>query len=153
MNPPELKQLARRLQLDREENFDLTFRFGIECAQRVRNLLVDDTIRELLAVGERYLAGAVSRQELEEAADRAAQLATGHQGSNSMDGSGGAAVSACHGVASALAGRALEAAEYAAYARVYSYASYAVTDLSAYADEHTWQVRTLGRLAEGVLEA
>lgn len=63
-----------------------------------------------------------------------------HRGSNSIDGSAHAAVSATYAVANALAGRALEATSYAAYASVYSYSGYAVTEPAAFEDEFAWQV-------------
>ena len=58
-----------------------------------------------------------------------------------------AAVSATYAVANALAGRALDAASYAAYASVYAYGGYAVNDPSAFESEFDWQVRTLRELA------
>ena len=65
-----------------------------------------------------------------------------------MDGSGYAAVSASYAVSLALAGRALDAADYAAYAKVYSYASYAVTEPDAYAEEYQWQVNRLRQILQ-----
>jgi hypothetical protein len=89
-----------------------------------------------------FAAGRVDRAALDVAAAEAATLATAHRGSVSIDGTAHAAVSATHAVARALAGRVLEAADYAAYAMVYSYSCSAVTDPSAYADEYRWQVET-----------
>ena len=57
-------------------------------------------------------------------------------------------MSATYAVANALAGRALEAASYAAYATVYAYGGYAVQDLSAFEPEHQWQVQALQRLLD-----
>jgi hypothetical protein len=56
-------------------------------------------------------------------------------------------VSATHAVADALAGRALDAASYAAYAAVYAYSGSAVTDPSAFDQEFRWQVGELERLS------
>jgi len=102
----------------------------------------------LFDVGKNFLKGKVDDSVLCEAASVAFDLSTKHAGSNSLDGSGNAAVSASYGVAAALRGRALEAAEYAAYAKVYSDANYAVTDLENYADEHAWQIATLEELID-----
>jgi hypothetical protein len=56
-------------------------------------------------------------------------------------------VSATYALANALAGRALEAASYAAYAAVYAYGGYAVNDPSSFDPEIEWQVAQLRRLA------
>mgnify|MGYP000290624806 CR=1 FL=1 len=44
------------------------------------------------------------------------------------------------------AGKALDAADYAAYSTVYGYGGYAVNDPDAFAPEHGWQVSTLKTL-------
>ncbi len=146
MIPPALKRLALDVGLDGDTRFDLRIRFGITCIERVEHLLIDDSIIAAFALGKKYAAGLCDRATLAVAADSAAATARSHAGSNSLDGSGNAAVSASYGVAAALAGRALEASEYAAYASVYSYSSHAVTDLDAYRDEHDWQLRKLSGL-------
>jgi hypothetical protein len=148
MNPPELTRLARELELEDDNRFLLRLTFGISCVERVRGLLTEQSVVDCFHLGKQFLEGKTSKHGLAEVAQRAADIATKHPGSGSLDGSGNAAVSASHGVAAALAGRALEAAEYAAYAKVYSYASYAVTDISNYADEHTCQVNKLRALAQ-----
>ena len=51
-----------------------------------------------------------------------------------------------HAVANALAGKALEAADYAAYSTVYGYGSYAVNDPDSFAPEHAWQLAALTQL-------
>ena len=54
-------------------------------------------------------------------------------------------------VANAIAGRALEAADYAAYATVYGDGGYgAVTDAESFRPEHEWQVAALISLLEHV---
>jgi hypothetical protein len=146
MNPPELLKLARELRLEDDDQISLRVAFGIACIERVENLLTEQKVSDCLRVGKRFLKGEASEYELTGAARRAAELATSHKGSNSLDGSGNAAVSTSYGVAAALDGRALEAAEYAAYAKVYSYASYAVTDLANYGDEHIWQISALNSM-------
>lgn len=148
MNPVELTRLAKAIELSAEDRFDLRVAFGVACMERVEHLLTNDSMIEALAVGKAFVAGECNLPELRAAAKKALEVARSHPGSNSLDGAGSAAVSTSHGVVAALAGRALEAAEYAAYASVYSYASYAVTDLSAYEEEHAWQVMKLRELAE-----
>jgi hypothetical protein len=148
MNPPELRQLAQKVGLDSEDHIKLRVSFGIACIERVEHLLTDSSVIETLSIGKAFVLGECSDIDLSEAAVKASELARSHPGSNSIDGTGSAAVSTSHGVAAALAGRALEAAEYAAYASVYSYASHAVTDLSAYSDEHAWQTSKLNSLAK-----
>ena len=85
--------------------------------------------------------------ELAAAAAEAARLANHHPGSRSLDGVGHAAVSASYAVANALAGRALQAAEYAAYAAVYGAGGYgAVQQRESFQPELDWQLATLRRL-------
>lgn len=148
MVPGELKHLSERVHLDSEENFNLRLRFGLACIDRVQELLIDHDVIESLAVGHRFIDGQCSRKTLDEAASRARLAASRHVGSGSLDGSGSAAVSTSRGVAAALAGRALEASEYAVYAKVYAYASHAVTDLSTYEPEQNWQIRKFRELTE-----
>ena len=73
-------------------------------------------------------------------------MANRHRGSNSIDGSAHAAVSATYALANALAGRALEAASYAAYAAIYAYGGYAVNEPSAFEPEFQWQLVQLRQL-------
>ena len=140
MNPPELIQLAQEVNFDSAEKLKLRVAFGVACIERVEHLLTDGSVVEMLAVGKAFVSGKCTEAELEAAAVTAAEVARSHPGSSSLDGAGSAAVSTSHGVAAALAGRALVAAEYAAYASVYSYASHAVTDLASYQDDHAWQI-------------
>lgn len=150
MNSPDLLQLASIVELDHESNFTLRVAFGIACIERVEHLLTNSSVNEAFSIGKRYLSGECSRQVLNDASLRASELARSHPGSGSIDGANSAAVTTSHGVAMALAGKALEAAGYAAYASVYSYASYAVTDISAYKSEHDWQLRILQSLADDI---
>ena len=76
-----------------------------------------------------------------------AKAANSHRGSNSIDGTAHAAVSATYAVANALAGRALDAASYAAYATVYAYGGYAVNDPQSFEAEFAWQVERFRELA------
>jgi len=146
MNPPQLTKLARTIDLDSEEHFNLRIKFGIGCVERVEHLLTDESVLAYLSTGKAFLLNKCTHEELREAALLASKAARSHPGSGSLDGAGNAAVSASHGVAAALAGRALDAAGYAAYASVYSYSSHAATDLSAYKTEHDWQTDKLTSL-------
>lgn len=147
MNPAELVSLAGNAHLDEDQRLRLAF--GMCCVERVEHLLTDERVMACLMIGRQFLAGTSNQKSLESAARAAASYATQHSGSNSLDGAGNAAVSTSHAVAVALAGNALSAAEYAAYARVYSYASYAVTDIENYSEEHAWQVAKFKELAFG----
>jgi hypothetical protein len=141
-----LTDLAAECRLSDEANEALRLSFGLACASRVRHLLEDPRALAGLDVLRDYVAGGVDRAVLQSAAAELKDVANRHRGSNSIDGSAHAAVSATYAVANALAGRALEAAGYAAYATVYAYGGYAVNDPSAFAPEHAWQVAELGRL-------
>jgi hypothetical protein len=115
----------------------------------VQHLLEDSRAAASLAVLRAFVAGAADEAALSSAAAEAAQSANSHRGSNSIDGSAHAAVSATYAVANALAGKALEAAGYSAYATVYAYGGYAIDDRSAFEPECAWQVDELRRLAAG----
>ena len=145
MNQP-LAQLAAKMGLSAPQHEQLRLVFGLACARRVQHLLEEEGALSALAVLGAFVDGGADRSELEQACRQAAAVANGHRGSNSIDGSAHAAVSATYAVANALAGRALEAAGYAAYASVYAYGAYAVTDPSAFALEFAWQVEQLTAL-------
>lgn len=147
MNPLELTQLAQEVGLDSKDQFKLRIAFGVACIAHVEHLLTDSSVIKSFSVGKAYVSGECNEVDLGEAAAKACEAARSHSGSSSLDGAGSAAVTTSLGVAAALDGRALEAAEYAAYASVYSYANHAVTDISAYKDEHTWQINKLHELA------
>jgi hypothetical protein len=94
-----------------------------------------------------YLDGSIERPQFDALAAEAAQLANRHQGSKSIDGCGHAAVSASYSVAKALAGKAREAADYAADATVYAQGgSAAVADLDSFQAEHVWQAQQLATI-------
>ena len=143
----ELRRLAKELSLANDEYERLRLTFGLACVNRVRQLLEDPKVANALAVCQAFVNGACDRSALAAAAAEVAEAARSHPGSKSIDGSGHAAVSASYAVANALAGRAIEAAEYAAYAIVYSYSVHAVTDPSSFDDEYAWQVAELRRLS------
>ncbi|CAB3690780.1 MAG: hypothetical protein J0I68_09865 [Achromobacter sp.] len=143
-----LERLARQLGLDAPGNERLRLAFGHACTQRVEHLLEEPRALDCLAVLGRYLDGACDAEALARAAALAAALANHHPGSTSIDGCGHAAVSATYAVASALAGKALRAAEYAAYAAVYGQGGYgAVSDPASFDIEHAWQADCLARCA------
>lgn len=145
-----LERLARQLDLGAADHERLRLAFGRACAQRVEHLLEEQGALDCLASLGRYLDGAISHEQLGRAAAEAARLANRHQGSTSIDGCGHAAVSATYAVASALAGKALRAAEYAAYASVYGQGGYgAVSDPESFEVEFAWQTGCLESLAAG----
>jgi len=126
----------------------LKLAFVIECVGRVRHLLEDERVIACLDTLEAYAGGRADRVALDRAAAEATSLANQHQGSRSLDGVGHAAVSASYSVANALAGRAVEAADYAAYAAVYGDGGHgAVSDPESFVAERNWQLAALARLA------
>lgn len=142
-----LDRLAREIALDEPANEHLRLEFGYACASRVKHLLEDPTVAECLSGLGQYLGGSVGRDQLEQFAAQANRLANQHQGSKSIDGCGHAAVSATYAVANALAGKAHQAAEYAAYATVYGQGGYgAVAERESFGPEFAWQVECLATL-------
>jgi hypothetical protein len=144
----ELRSLAASLGISAPEARPLALAFGLLCARRVEHLLEEPGILVCLQALADFVAGASSDEALAQAAAEAARLAGGHRGSRSIDGCGHAAVSATYGVSKAIAGKALEAAEYCAYAAVYASGGYAaVADREAFEPEFEWQVSALRELA------
>ena len=141
-----LRQLATDQTLASDVNKALRLRFGLACANRVRHLLEEPRAVELLDVLQAFVDGRCDEAVLQTAAAEAAQVASHHRGSPSIDGSKHSAVSATYAMANALAGRALDAAEYAAYSTVYGYGGYAVNDPDSFTPEYNWQVDELTRL-------
>jgi hypothetical protein len=142
-----LSRLAQELRLQQPENRPLCLAFGLACAERVQHLLEDPRALECLAFLRDCVQAGCDEGVLSATANEATQIASSHRGSNSIDGSAHAAVSATYAVANALAGRALEAASYAAYAAVYAYGGYAITDPASFEPEFAWQRQQLQRLA------
>jgi hypothetical protein len=148
----ELEQLATSIALGSPQSSELALQFSLACAKRVEHLLEEPEIVECLRVLEQYVAGGTTREVLYAAADKAARLANGHQGSKSIDGCGHAAVSASYGISKAVAGKAQEAAQYCAYASVYAMGGYAaVADREAFEPEFKWQLQCLRSMAQKVL--
>ena len=132
----------------------LRLAFGHACASRVTHLLEDDEVVSCLKVLTAFLEQKCDRPTLQRAAVEAASLANHHQGSRSIDGVGHAAVSASYAVANALAGRAPQAADYAAYASVYGGGGYgAVSDPESFVPEKSWQLARLRELAASLPKA
>jgi len=146
-----LERLASQLDLDAPAHAPLRLAFGHACTQRVEHLLEEPQAIACLATLGHYLEGAATDVQLADASALAARLANHHPGSTSIDGCGHAAVSATYAVAAALAGKALRAAEYAAYAAVYGQGGYgAISDPDAFTIEFAWQADTLAALAARV---
>ena len=143
-----LERLAAELALNEPANERLRLEFGYACVLRVKHFIEEPAVAECLFGLGQFLSGTVGRPHLEASATRASRLANQHQGSKSIDGAGHAAVSATFAVANALAGKALQAADYAAYAMVYGLGGYgAVADRESFKSEFQWQVEQLSSLA------
>ena len=125
----------------------LCLAFGLACVSRIEHLLQDARAMAGLDALRRFVAGTLETSTLRAAAAELQQIANRHRGSNTIDGGAHAAVSATYAVANALAGRALAAADYAAYAAVYAYGAYAVGDPGAFEPEFAWQVEQWKALA------
>jgi hypothetical protein len=143
-----LERLAREIRLDEPPKERLRLEFGHACALRVKHLLEEPEALECVDALGQFIDGSIDRSALAAVAQRAAVLANQHQGSKSIDGCGHAAVSGTYAVAKALAGQALQAADYAAYAVVYGQGGYgAVADRESFEPEFQWQVSCLASLA------
>jgi hypothetical protein len=143
-----VEQIAREINLASFSSERLRLEFGYACARRVAHLLEESAVVECLRVLGQYLAGSTDHETFTRSAAEAARLANHHQGSKSIDGCGHAAVSATYAVANALAGKALQAADYAAYAMVYGQGGYAaVADRESFDPEFAWQADCLRSLA------
>lgn len=140
-----LLRLAQRLHLGSADNKSLRLEFGLACVVRVEHLLEDPAVVDCLGAFSRHVRdGGAEVTELSALTVKAAELANQHQGSKSIDGCGHAAVSATFAVANAIAGKALQAADYAAYALVYAQSGYgAVAERESFDAEFGWQVARL----------
>jgi hypothetical protein len=141
-----LRRLAAEWNLESPHNRRLAVAFGYGCVARVQHLFELDRARALFGELAQAAQRELPAEALADAAHEAAALARSHPGSTSIDGSGHSAVTATHALARALGGHAVDAAEYAAYALVYSYGRYAVADPESFAVEFAWQVEWLRRL-------
>jgi hypothetical protein len=144
----QLEHLAKQLHLDDAAHERLRLVFARDCVLRVRHLLEDPRVIAALDGLDAYLAGRLDQAGFDALVEESARLANQHPGSRSLDGCGHAAVSASYAVAKAFAGRALDAAEYAAYATVYAQGgAAAVVDHDAFSREFAWQAEHLAELA------
>lgn len=142
-----LDRVAKAVSLDAPFNERLRLEFGYACACRAERFLEQAAVLACLRGLGAFLSGSIGQTELAALTTEARRLANQHQGSRSLDGAGHAAVSATYAVANALAGKALQAADYAAYAVVYGQGGYAVTDQQSFEPEFSWQASCLARLA------
>lgn len=145
----ELDRLLKTLEPAAPENLGLRLRFGLACAQHVAHLLEEAEVLASLEAFRRIVEDQAPMSDLPALAARADGLANRHPGSRSLDGVGHAAVSATYACAKAIAGRARQAAEYAAYAAVYGEGGYGATsDPAAFEPEYEWQARQLRALLD-----
>jgi hypothetical protein len=149
----ELARLMSEARIDGPADEPLRLAFGLACANRVRHLLEDPRAVQCLDALQDHVAGLCEADRFAQARESIAGIARGHRGSNSIDGTAHAAVSATYSIANALAGRALDAANYAAYATVYAYGGYAISDPAAFAPEFEWQVAKWTELIGGRVES
>lgn len=146
----DLDLLLKTLEPPTPGNERIRLAFGLACARRVEHLLEDADARECLEIFATMLQGSFLREDMTKLANRADQLANRHAGSRSIDGVGHAAVSATYACAKAIAGRARQAAEYAAYASVYGQGGYGATsDPASFEPEYRWQAERLKALLAG----
>jgi len=146
-----LAQALARAEAHAAQPEALRLAFALACVERVVHLLEDPAVVRCVDTLRGFADGSADRTALETAAAEAASLANRHQGSRSLDGVGHAAVSASYAVAKALAGQALQAAEYAAYAAVYGSGGYgAVSDPASFTPEREWQLAQLEQVAQAV---
>jgi hypothetical protein len=142
----ELLALAKTLQLNEPQNETLRFAFALACANSVRHLVEHPDALAALDTLQRFVEGHATGSERAAAAESAAHIAQHHRGSTSIDGTAHAFVSATYAIANAVAGKAIEAADYAAYATVYNYGAYALNDPSSFDEVHRSQLNTLREL-------
>ena len=141
---PELDQLLRAVEPASDENLDERLKFGLLCAARVAHLLERPEVLACLDALRAIVNDPAVKDKMPELIARSDELANRHQGSRSLDGVGHAAVSATYACAKAIAGRARQAAEYAAYAAVYGQGGYGATsDPTAFEPEFEWQAQQL----------
>jgi hypothetical protein len=142
-----LARAAADVRLADAANEPLRYAFALACVERIAHLLEEPRAIAAVPVLRGFVGGTTTPDELQTTRDELQRVANSHRGSPSLDGAAHAAVSATYALANALAGRALEAASYAAYAFVYAYGGHAVSDPSAFEPEDAWQAGELRRLA------
>ena len=140
----QLETHANSISLSSPENERLRLAFGYACAKRIEHLLEEPEVVECLNLLGKYVEGTVDALVLLQVQKNADQLANRHRGSKSIDGCGQAAVSASYAIANAVNGKAIQAASYSAYAKVYADGGYgAVAHREAFDGEFSWQLNEL----------
>jgi hypothetical protein len=144
---PELDRLLRALEPSSDDNLGERLKFGLLCAGRVAHLMEQPDVLACLEALRAIVDNPGIRDVSPALIARSDELASRHEGSRSLDGVGHAAVSATYACAKAIAGRARQAAEYAAYAAVYGQGGYGATcDPAAFEPEFEWQAQQLQAL-------
>jgi hypothetical protein len=144
---PELDRLLRELEPPSGANEPARLAFGLACIERVAHLLEEPAALSCLAAFRQGVRAGAGADVLSALAAQAEDVANRHPGSRSLDGVGHAAVSATYATARAIAGRARQAAEYAAYAAVYGQGGYGATsDVESFVPEYEWQAKALGEI-------
>ena len=127
---------------------ELRYGFALQCVEEVAGNLEDESA---LASFERFKFlvnhfNGASLDALASLAQEMRKIAQSHPGSQSIDGSRHAAVSATYALAKAVEGDAVQAAAYAAYSSVYGYGGYAVNDADSFSEVHQKQREKLLQL-------
>ena len=136
----ELRRLIQKYDATLPANHLRNLRFGHACVERVCHQLEEDEALLAWCSFSDYLDNKLDEGQFQQAAQQILGVANRHKGSKSIDGSQHAAVSATYALANAMNGKAVEAAEYAAYSKIYGYGAYAVKDPESFAEEYAWQV-------------
>jgi hypothetical protein len=139
----QLRNLARHLELDSPGMRQSCLTFGHACVGRVSHLLEEPEVILAWNALTRYLDGTLSDETFNSVAHRVLQLANQHRGSPSIDGTQHAAVSATFALANAINCKPIEAAEYCAYAKIYAYGAYALSDNELFEEEYAWQIECM----------
>jgi len=143
---PELDLLLSRLSPATAANLEVRLRFGLSVCERVEHLLEDPGVLSCLRSFRQLMLNPGQLEKHAELGHAVSALANQHQGSRSLDGVGHAAVSATYACASAMSGKARQAAEYAAYAMVYGQGGYGATkEQEAFVPEFNWLAQQLER--------
>jgi hypothetical protein len=135
----ELEKIIKETGLDR----NALLKFAYLCVSRVSDLLENEDAIRAYKLFNLYLNGEVTEVEFVKLAEEIKVVASSHQGSNSIDGSKHSAVSATYALANAINAKVVEAANYAAYSKIYGYGGYAVNDPDSFKEEYAEQVKLL----------
>jgi len=80
MIPAELIHLAKEVNLDSQDQFNLRIAFGVACIEHVEHLLTDSSMIEFHALGKGFVSGEYNEVDLGEAAAMASKVARSHPG-------------------------------------------------------------------------